>query len=101
MTKRPYRILRFKEGVTPISIGYATKEARDKKGQNYADRDGYVVGAEEWRDDNWWLTGQFEPATCRHEKVVAKVLNFPQGPTRLIQKCEDCGTTRSEPLIDS
>jgi len=101
---RPYRILRFKSDVTPISISYATKEARDKGAQRYADKDGHVVGVEEWmkpdewNDWDWWFTGQVVPSNCKHEHEKTTVATFPAGPTRAIHMCEDCGANISEVL---
>jgi hypothetical protein len=101
---RPYRILRFKKDVTPISIGYATKEARDKKAQFYADKDGWIVGVEEWmkpdewNDWGWWLTGEVAPSYCTHANKKTRVATFPAGPTRAIHTCEDCGANTSEVL---
>jgi hypothetical protein len=64
---KPYGILRFKPEVRPVALKYATKEARDKKAQEYADKDQYRVGLEEWMkagdnpDYDWWLTGTVHP----------------------------------------
>ena len=101
---RPFGILRFKPDVTPVGIKYATKEARDKRAQFYADKDGHVVGTEEWMkpdewsDWGWWLTGQVIPSNCTHENETTEVATFPAGPARAIHTCKDCGANISEVL---
>jgi hypothetical protein len=95
---RMYRILRFKPDAKPTSISYATKEARDKKAQVYADKDGYVVGLEEWSKRDWWLTGEVVPSNCTHDHEKTTVATFPAGPTRAIHTCERCGANVSEVL---
>lgn len=75
---KPYGILRFKPEVRPVAIRYATKEARDKKAQEYADKDGYRVGLEEWMKPDmfsfhdWWVTGHVNPTPAPFANKVGR-----------------------------